>query len=506
MGDDLKIKEMMSLITEMMEIIRSIGIPVSYKDILEEKYSFISLKYNDFIENYLDFREIADNLHDGIYISNGDGNTVFVNKAYVSSTGISKEELIGRNVGEIIREGKLYKGAVTMEVIKKRDVVNSIGTILRNNKEVLVTGKPIFDENGNVKLVVINNRDITELNNLEKKISKLKEDERKAMEEIKFLRSKQVSNKKTIYTNKQMQSIMELVNRVASTDATVLITGESGTGKEVIADEIYYHSKRKDKPFIKVNCSAIPQELFESELFGYEGGAFTDAKKTGKPGLFELAEEGTILLDEIGDMPLKLQSKLLRVLQQKEFIRVGGNKAIKMNVRIIASTNKDLKHEVKEKRFREDLFYRLNVVPIYMMPLRERKEDIETLANEFLNHNNKKYGKQVGLTHASLKMLQDYEWPGNIRELENLIERMVIISQDNTIKEKDLSLILGIEKTNVYADVFEENLNIKEAVQNLERDIITKAIKKYGSTRKAAKYLGIDQSTIVKKCKKIGLI
>lgn len=364
MSDEVKVKTMMDLITEIMEIIRAIEAPISYKDILEEKYSLISLKYNDFIENYLDFREIADNLHDGIYISNGDGNTVFVNKAYVSSTGIRKEELIGRNVGEILKEGKLYKGAVTMEVIKKRDVVNSIGTILKTNKEVLVTGKPIFDENGNVKLVVINNRDITELNNLEKKISKLKEDERKAMEEIKFLRSKQVSNKKTIYTNKQMQSIMELVNRVASTDATVLITGESGTGKEVIADEIYYQSKRKDKPFIKVNCSAIPQELFESELFGYEGGAFTDAKKAGKPGLFELAEEGTILLDEIGDMPLKLQSKLLRVLQQKEFIRVGGNKAIKMNVRIIASTNKDLKHEVKEKRFREDLFYRLNVVPI----------------------------------------------------------------------------------------------------------------------------------------------
>jgi len=488
----------------MIVIIRKSDISTQYKQALEQKYNLINVKYNDFSENYLDFREITNHLHDGIYISNGDGNTIFVNDAYVKSTGVSRSEIIGRNVKDILNEGKLYKGAVTMEVIKNRKAISSMGLIIKNNKEVLVTGNPIFDESGNIKLVVINNRDITDLKELENKVFKLKESRKKSLEEIKFLRLKQVSSKNTVFIDKKMQSIMQLVKTVATTDTTVLITGESGTGKEIIADEIYHYSNRKDKPFIKVNCSAIPTALVESELFGYEGGAFTDAKKVGKMGLFELAKDGTILLDEIGDMPLNLQSKLLRVLQQREFMRVGGKKAIKVDFRVIASTNKDIKIEVKEKRFREDLFYRLNVVPIKIPPLRERKDDIAILINQFLSTNNKKYNKKVELTIGSLKVLYNYGWPGNVRELENFIERIVIISQKYIIEENDIALLLGIEKRDS-KEILHDSLNIREAVKELEKNMIIKAIKKYGSTRKAAEYLGIDQSTIVKKCKKMGL-
>jgi len=488
-----------------MVIIRESDINTQYKEALEQKFDLVNMNYSTFIDNYLDFRDIANNLHDGIYISNGEGNTIFVNDAYVNSTGISRNEVIGRNVKDIISGGNIYKGAVTMEVIKNRKEINSIGKILKNNKDVLVTGNPIFDESGNIKLVVINNRDLTDLKELENKIVKLKERGKKSIEEIKFLRRKQVSCKNTVFTDEKMQFIMRLVQTVAPTDTTVLITGESGTGKEIIADEIYHYSNRKDKPFIKVNCSAIPPELVESELFGYEGGAFTDAKKDGKMGLFELAKCGTILLDEIGDMPLNMQSKLLRVLQEKEFMRVGGKKVIKIDFRVIASTNKDLKKEVNEKRFREDLFYRLNVVPINIPPLRERKGDIENLISEFLNIYNKKYNKKVQLTTGSLKMLQNYKWPGNVRELENFIERVVVISQKNIIEENDIALLLGIEKHDLNLGTLQDNLNIKQAVLELEKNIITKAIKKYGSTRKAAEHIGINQSTIVKKCKRLGI-
>ncbi|MBU3180199.1 sigma-54 interaction domain-containing protein [Clostridium psychrophilum] len=504
-GDELKVKKIMKYINDMMVIIRKSDINAQYKKALEQKYDLVNMNYSDFIDNYLDFREISNNLHDGIYIASGEGNTIFVNDSYVNSTGISRNEIIGRNVKDIVSEGKLYKGAVTMEVIKNRKEINSIGKILKNNKEVLVTGNPIFDENGKIKLVVINNRDTSDLKELENKIVKLKANREKSIEEIKFLRHKQVSLKNTVFTDEKMQSIMRLVQTVALTDTTVLITGESGTGKEIIADEIYNYSKRKDKPFIKVNCSAIPAELVESELFGYEGGAFTDAKKVGKMGLFELAKNGTILLDEIGDMPLNMQSKLLRVLQEKEFMHVGGKKVIKIDFRVIASTNRDLKKEVNEKRFREDLFYRLNIVPVNIPPLREHKGDIENLTNEFLNTNNKKHNKNVNLTTGSLKMLQNYKWPGNVRELENFIERVVVISLKDIVEENDIALLLGIEKNDLNLGTLHNNLNIKQAVQELEKNIITKAIKRYGSTRKAAEHIGINQSTIVKKCKKLGI-
>ena len=504
LGDELKVKKIMNYMQDIMVILRELDIDTQHKEELEQKYNLININYSDFIENYLDFREIANHLSDGIYISTGEGNTLFVNDAYVDSTGVSRDKIIGRKVKDILSEGKIYKGAVTLEVIKNRKRVNSIGNIIKNNKEVLVTGNPVFDEDGNIKLVVINDLDISDLIKLENKISKLQEEEKKSMEEIKFLRHKQISSKKFVFIDKRMQSLIRLVRTVAATDATVLITGESGTGKEIIADEIYHYSNRKDKPFIKMNCSAIPTELAESELFGYEGGAFTDASKVGKTGIFELAKDGTILLDEIGDMPLTLQSKLLRVLQQKVFMRVGGKKAIKIDFRVIAATNKNLKVEIKEKRFREDLFYRLNVVPIKVPPLRERKADIEILVTEFLNKNNKKYGKEVQLTMESLKLLQNYEWPGNVKELENFIERIVVISQKNIIEENDIALLLGIEKNDLRSEKSNDNLNIKEAVKELEKNIITKALKKYGSTRKAAEHLGIDQSTIVKKSKKIG--
>lgn len=321
-----------------------------------------------------DFREVCQHLYDGIHITDGEGVILFINDAYTRTTGIRPEQVLGRRVSEI--EGLLYQGSVTGQVLKTKQRVNAVATILGLGKEVLVTGTPVFDPFGNVKLVVTNTRDFPELKRLEGQLHTLTEERRKANQELAYLRQRQAGGKELIYRSGAMESVVELARTVAQTDVTVLITGESGTGKELIANELYQNSARRDKPFIKVNCAAIPAELLESELFGYEEGAFTGARRSGKAGLFELADTGVILLDEIGDMPLALQTKLLRVLQQRELIRVGGSRPVKLDLRVIAATNKDLREQARQGRFREDLYYRLNVVPIELKPLRERRADI----------------------------------------------------------------------------------------------------------------------------------
>jgi PAS domain S-box-containing protein len=505
MGDEVKIEKLKKEIDDVYKIIDTLKIGESIESSLMEKYNNINRIYEDFIDNYLDFREISDNLYDGMYISDGNGKTIYINEAYTRITGITKKEIIGRTVKDITDEGVLYKGAVTMDVIERKQMVNSLGKSLKNDKDLLVTGSPIFYEDGNIKLVVINNRDISDLKELELRIAKLHDEKIKANEEIKFLRKQQISNNTIVCKSENMKVVMDLVGTIGPTDVTVLITGESGTGKEVIADEIYFKSKRKSKPFIKVNCAAIPAELLESELFGYEGGAFTDAKKTGKIGLFELANEGTILLDEIGDMSLNLQSKLLRVLQSKEIVRIGGNKPIKLDIRVIASTNKDLQEEIKKEKFREDLYYRLNVVPIELKPLRHRKEDIYYLTNEYLDRYNKKYGKEAKLEKEVMKIFEMYKWPGNIRELKNLVERVVVINKDGIIKYKSILSTLDMENASFAMIMCDNNYNLKSTVQKLERDMIKNSIKRCGSVNKAASQLGLSQPALWKKCKVLNI-
>ena len=291
---------------------------------------------------------------------------------------------------------------------------------------------------------------------------------------------------------------------VAPTNMSVLITGESGTGKEVITNQIYQASKRFGKPFLKVNCAAIPDTLMESELFGYEPGAFTGASKSGKTGIFELANGGTLMLDEIGEMSVQMQTKLLRVLQNHEITKIGGHKAIPVDVRIIAATNKNLLQCIEEHTFREDLYYRLNVVPIQLVPLRERKSDIEVLFYHFFEKYTKKYNKPIEIYSDALHLLENYNWPGNIRELENVTERLVVINQNNIIDKKTVALVLGIRDTDSYAHP-EDEYNLKASTIALEKHIIEKALTTFHTKRKAATALGIDHSTLVKKCQRYGI-
>lgn len=449
----------------------------------------------------LDFQEVCQNLYDGIHITDGEGRILFINDAYTRTTGIRPEQLLGRRVSEI--EGLLYKGSVTERVLKTKKRVNSVATILALGKEVLVTGTPVFDQAGNVKLVVTNTRDFPELKRLERQLHALTREQRRASQELAFLRRQQAGGKELIYRSEAMESVMELVRTVAQTDVTVLITGESGTGKELIANELYQNSPRRDKPFIKVNCAAIPAELLESELFGYEEGAFTGARRSGRAGMFELADTGVILLDEIGDMPPALQTKLLRVLQQRELIRVGGSRPVKLDLRVIAATNKDLREEVRQGRFREDLYYRLNVVPIELKPLRERPADIPVLAERFCRDFCKKYGREPRVTPDALRLLTQYPWPGNIRELENLIERIVVTNTDGAITRARVQAALSSNGS--FHGSAAAPGTLKQQVSAYERDIVLHAIEREGSIRRAARALGVDHSTLVKKIRQYGL-
>lgn len=456
-----------------------------------------------------DFRKIGDHLYDGIYISDGDGKTVYINRAYTRITGITAEEIVGRYVSELENED-YFKNAVTPRVIKYKRQVNSMGESSRNGKRMLITGNPIFDEQGNVVKVVVIDRDITDLLRMQKeleatqlKMQAVEADTNKNKQEIEHLRQFHLK-KNLIGRSVAIQQIFKAIRQVAGIDVTVLISGETGVGKEVVANEIYSSSSRKHGPFIKVNCAAIPGNLLEAELFGYEKGAFTGAVSAGKLGMFELADKGTVLLDEIGEMPLELQSKLLRVIQHKEVTRIGGARPVKLDVRILSATNCDLKGLVAQGKFREDLYYRLNVFPIHIPPLRSRVEDIAVLTDHLLEVYNTRYGKTTTIEPAGYEVLRQYNWPGNVRELQNIIERLVIISDPIAeITVEQIGNLLNIDP--YFSDIMNKETGLKEIVETVERKAIEKALALCGSTRKAAQILKVDQSTIVKKAKRLGI-
>ncbi|NYF24365.1 sigma-54-dependent Fis family transcriptional regulator [Sporosarcina sp. JAI121] len=442
----------------------------------------------------VDYKKICDELYDGIYISDEEGKTLYVNKSYSRITGLAADLVINKYVTDLMKEG-LFKNAITPDIIKTKKPINAMAEI-RTGVKVLISGSPILDPEGNLKKVVVINRDMSDLLDMQEKLAA-------SQNEIEHLRKLQIANN-LIGNSDEIQPIIQMIHQVADLDVTVLIMGETGVGKEVIGNEIYMNSDRHGKPFIKVNCAAIPASLLEAELFGYEAGSFTGASSKGKIGMFELADKGTLLLDEIGEMPLELQSKLLRIIQEKEVTRVGGTKSIKFDVRILAATNCDLYEQVKKGNFREDLYYRLNVFPIHIPPLRARVSDIELLTKHYLNVYNTKYGKQVLFDSEVYEVFKNYTWPGNIRELRNVIERLVIVSE----KYKNINGTLSKKVLNIESDSTETTkgeLSLKEIVEKVERKIIEKALKDYGSTRKAAAVLKISQSSVVKKAKKLGI-
>ncbi|MBF7083853.1 sigma 54-interacting transcriptional regulator [Desulfallas sp. Bu1-1] len=445
---------------------------------------------------------IINSSYDGIWITDHKGKTLKVNDAIERITGLSRDECIGRYMRDMELDGTVDE-SVTMKVLNEKKSVTLVQNV-STGRQTIVTGNPVFDDEGNIIYVVTNVRDITELSKLKEKLIQAKDLTNRYKNEINELKLKLVQQEDIIARSKLMQNILDLVSKVSMVDSTVLITGESGVGKEVVARLVHRLSARNEQGrFVTINCGAIPENLLESELFGYEKGAFTGAKKEGKPGLFEVADKGTLFLDEVSELPLEMQVKLLRVLQEQEIMRIGGVKTVKVDVRVIAATNKNLFNLTHEGKFREDLYYRLNVIPIDIPPLRKRPEDISALISHYLYKFNNKFKTKKVISSETVDYLLNYSWPGNVRELINILERLIITTRGDLITFSDLPAHIKTSTHVSGATKKQEFIPLKEALEQYEREIIASAMEVYGSTRKVAKMLGVSQSTVSRRVRKL---
>ena len=438
--------------------------------------------------------------YDGIYITDGEANTLRLNKSYETITGLKRQYMIGRNMRDLVKEGVISESGTLLVLKNKKST--TIEQTFKTGKKVLISSNPVFNKKGEIIMVVTNVRDVTKLYELKEKLAKNEQLAQKYYSEIETMRNQLLNSSDIIAQDKNMLNTLRISKKVAKVDTTVLLLGETGAGKEEIAKYIYKNSERSNKHFIKINCGAIPENLIESELFGYEKGAFTGANKDGKMGLFEVADKGTVFLDEVGELPLDMQVKLLRVLQEREIKKIGGMHPIKIDVRIIAATNRNLEEMVSKKIFREDLYYRLNVVPITIPPLRKRKEDIIPLTEHFLSELNKKYSLNKSFTSDAKDSLLKYDWPGNVRELKNIVERVVIMSSDNRIFRSDLPISNAFNLMDSKVENIDGYVDLKELVEEFELKFIIKAFEKHGNVRDAAEYLGMNPSTFVRKRKR----
>lgn len=431
----------------------------------------------------------------GITVSSDTLELLMINDTYASIVGVEGSKLIGQQTTRLVEQG-IFEQSVAEMALKTKEQKTVVQN-QSNGKTVLNTAKPIFNEDGKVHRVVSTIHDMPMLKDLYDDLLKQKQLIEGYKQTLSIQMKKNLGD--IIAESDKMRDIVRFTRRIASNDSTVLILGESGVGKGVIADLIHTASHRHDNHKVSINCGAIPEQLLESELFGYRKGAFTGANREGKIGLLEAAEGGTVILDEIGELPLSLQPKLLTFLETGKISKVGSTEEKRVDSRIIAITNQDLQKMVSQGRFREDLYYRLNVIPIVIPPLRERREDIIPLILLFLNKYNRKNGCNKILTSELLEKMQNYDWPGNIRELRNTIERLAVLSLDNKISVSDLG---NMDLMNRNLNISKETdwpVNLLEITQNIEESYIQKALKEGGSIREAAKLLGITPSMLYRK-------
>lgn len=447
--------------------------------LLSEKNLLLKKIYNELsnvntLNRTLD--QVIESSYDGLVINDTEGNVLKCNKAW-------------KNLMLNDDDTKINHSPTNIVAIKEKRQISMLEEA-KNGTNLLVTSTPILDEKGDILRIVSNLRDINELMRL-----KVKLERQKYFDSLNHYGRDELQDINIVANSDEFGKVLKLAQSIAKVDSTVLILGESGTGKEVVARYIHNISTRKSGPFVVVNCAAIPESLIESELFGYDSGAFTGAKKEGKMGLFELADKGTIFLDEIGELPLNMQAKILQVIQEKKIMRLGSTKSHEIDFRIIAATNRDLQAMVKSGDFRADLYYRINVIPIMIPPLRQRQDDILPLAYFFLDRFNKKYSLNRELDSSAKDIMLEYEWPGNVRELENLIERIVVTASSDIITPEDLPFNMNVKKA-------ERTYTLKNTLERYEKSILADAYKKYKNTYKVARALGINQSTVVRKLKK----
>ncbi|MDT8899732.1 sigma-54 interaction domain-containing protein [Anaeroselena agilis] len=444
--------------------------------------------------------KIFENFPDPIFVTDSQGNVLLSNSSTALTLDMSLDQLLKSNVADLVKKG-YYTKSYAMEVAEKKCVLSGI-LKTKLNLSMISASTPVLDDNGEVILVVTHARPKDTVEKYISKEERGKQDQRKR--EIEYLRSHVLETDTIVAESKAMRQVLLAAHAVAQTDSTVLLNGESGTGKEVLAKYIHRHSKRFNEAFIAVNCAAFPEQLVESELFGYERGAFTGAKGEGRMGLIEAAHNGTLFLDEIAELPLTLQSKLLRVLETGEVRRLGSNTARKIDFRLIAATHQDLKKMSEEYLFREDLYYRLNVIPIRIPPLRDRPEDTLVLALKFLDDFNRKHKTAYEFDGETLEMFQSNAWPGNVRELRNAVERKVIqhlqdyqadclqavSSFSSGISRSDCIKILGLTGS------------LKDVTRTVEEKYIDHVLRECGGRiGEAAKRLGIYRTVLYRKLK-----
>lgn len=475
--------------------VRNIGFASPEKLSLKKNWDNISdaLKFIEAIMNSnIELNKIFEACPNSIYVVDKNGATLRANKGFERTTGVMRKDVVGKSVYDIEKLGYFNPSINGLALHEKREV--SIVQMASNGKETIVTAVPFFNKHGEICGSVSNAKLLDEINGI---INYFKDSKSEAD-------NKHLSSVKMICKSFAMQEIIAMVDDIINTDSNI-ITGETGVGKGVLTRYIHENSNRRDHRLIEINCGAIPESLLESELFGYESGAFTGANKKGKLGLIELADKGTIFFDEINALPLLLQVKLLHFLQDKTLTRVGGTKQINVDVRIVAASNSDLIHLMDIGEFRADLFYRLNVVPINIPPLRERREDLLDATEYFLEKYNEKYGKQKEIKKSQWKKMFGYDWPGNLRELENYIERMVVTSGKakdilKTSKLRDEKYIESQE--NIQNIDFSEATKLQDLLDDFEKSIITQSYERNKSSYRVAEELGISQASAHRKIKK----
>lgn len=452
---------------------------------------------------------VMENIAEAIQVIDCDGTVNFWNNSAERLFGIKAKDIIGRNLAEF------FPNDIMLKVIETLESYSNVLCELQEGVFAVRNAVPVITPSGDIIGVVCTTLDVSHEKALMEKLDQANT-RVKALE--RRIGCKEDAGELLFYTvNLETKRILVQARRVGRTDATVLVQGESGTGKELMANVVYRNSKRSQGPFIAVNCSAIPETLFESEMFGYESGAFTGGNRSGKPGKFEVANGGTLFLDEIGELPIEMQAKLLRVIQERKFYRVGGTTPIEVNVRLIAATNQDLSRLVKENKFREDLYYRLNVVTLEIPPLRQRKEDIPGLVNRFISEMECLYERRIkGVDQEVLDLFAEYDWPGNVRQLRNLLESVIILMEDDYISVDSLSEagvleLLVSDTKSASGDNSSEGLvladkNLDDLINKQEREVIIKALEdcRYNKV-KAAKMLGIPRSTLYYKIKSLGI-
>lgn len=431
-------------------------------------------------------RSLIDAIQDGVYITDANAVTLAVNDAYERITGLNRTVLVGRYMGDLVKLGYLSNSA-SLEVLRRLETVTLVQTI-NNSQKILVTGSPIFDAQKKLICIVTSVRDITELLRA-----------KHAQEQLENLfrsqsQYKLVTAGNDLIISRETQHIFDLATNIAKFNSKVLIRGETGTGKSKLARYIHSISDRAQHAFLELNCSGIPDNLLEIELFGYAPGAFTGASTKGKKGLLEIAHQGTLFLDEIGDLPLNMQVKLLKVIEESRFLPVGATEFKDVDIRIISATHRHLEDMVKAGDFREDLYYRINVIDIELPPLRERRSEIIPLVQQYQKQFNEKYLTQKVFCPEVLESFTQHDWPGNIRQLINVVERLMVSTTESAIRLNDLPKELRHE-----THLVNEQMSLKDRVLAFEKELILAALNEHRSTRATADALGVEQSTLVKK-------